>query len=435
MTKPALPSSGNRTTRWEQRPRPADARIAGEREGRVRVGIAIDESPNAGGLAWRRTVTQSVTIASALSNAHDVIILSPDAETVAMASRLGASAHQVEPRGFGPLDELAQSRWGEDILRRLSRRVQPPRFARAMDASIDAFGIDVLICPSPGPFAARTGDHLLVTGAPDLAHRDHPEFPEFRRSREFERRDRMLRRTLPRSLAVLVPSADIGVRVAGLYHVDRDRLVAMPPSPAVAPTEAPAPAPGLQVLAPGNLTPLGNHVLVVEALAEIRRTGGPALRVVIAGREMFPGYMDTIRGHAMACGVADAITIVPDVTPNSLARMIDESVFVVTAALDGSGMASAVDAAARHRASIGASFPGDETIDGIRRCHPTDAGALARLMVAAVADRRHTDAGGRRAHEYFDEASRGGAEALRKTFDDYAHLRMRWSSPSTWSQR
>lgn len=88
--------------------------------------------------------------------------------------------------------------------------------------------IDLVYFLSPNHLALLLDEHNYISTVWDLCHRDFLEFPEVRNEMEFENRENLLRKTLPKSVAVVVDSDIGGKNVARQYLVDENRIATIP---------------------------------------------------------------------------------------------------------------------------------------------------------------------------------------------------------------
>jgi glycosyltransferase involved in cell wall biosynthesis len=163
----------------------------------------------------------------------------------------------------------------------------------------------------------------------DACHRDHPEFPEVRAGREFERREALYARALPRAVAVIVDSGRLGARVGQLYGVDPERIVVLPYKPSPILREAAAsgnaaanPQWGFAepyVLYPAQFWAHKNHVYILESLATLKREHGLVVHAVFCGGDRGNGR--AVEARARRLGVQDQMHLLGFVSPGELVHL------------------------------------------------------------------------------------------------------------------
>lgn len=102
-----------------------------------------------------------------------------------------------------------------------------------IEAFFVQYEVDLVYFISPTRLAHALEKLNYITTVWDICHRDHPEFPEVRDYREFERREELYRNILSKAFAVLVDSPESRKNIVHCYGLDDSRVYVMPFSPAI----------------------------------------------------------------------------------------------------------------------------------------------------------------------------------------------------------
>ena len=97
---------------------------------------------------------------------------------------------------------------------------------------LESNNIDLIYFVSQSTYASYVNSINYIYTLFDLCHRDNPEFPEVKNNRNFEFREAIFQKNLPRAIAVLVES-NLGKKNAiHRYRLDDDRVHVFPIGPA-----------------------------------------------------------------------------------------------------------------------------------------------------------------------------------------------------------
>jgi glycosyltransferase involved in cell wall biosynthesis len=151
-----------------------------------------------------------------------------------------------------------------------------------LQRQLDAAGIDLVWFPTS---YVEDVDLPYLATVFDLEHRQKPWFPEVSRRGEYERRDRMHARYLPKATRVIVPNTTGREQVVRFYNVAEENCLALPhPTPefALRGAERPRSSPdevralgveGPYLLYPAQYWPHKNHAGALDTLRKLRDEG------------------------------------------------------------------------------------------------------------------------------------------------------------------
>ncbi|MGH7032246.1 MAG: glycosyltransferase family 4 protein [Stellaceae bacterium] len=194
---------------------------------------------------------------------------------------------------------------------------------------------------------------------------------------------------LPCFRGVICPS-DTTAQAVAAYGVDLARIAVAPPGtakPAQAPPRA-EPGGALRLLSVATVTPRKGHLVLIEALAQLRRKDW-RLRC-IGSLQRDPAHVAALRQAIAARGLAERVTLQDEIPPEALAGAYAAAdVFVLPSFHEGYGMALAEAMAhglpilATSAGAIPATVPESAGI----LVAPGDAGALAEALSRLIEHR------------------------------------------------
>lgn len=255
------------------------------------------------------------------SAALKVVVICDSREALQTASDHGLRG-VVQPRkGIRQLiGELSASRTARIYLgRSLAPKLSP------VDRLLTRLGADLTFFAGPDRRALQLHSHSYVFSILDLAHLEHPEFPEVSLFGEFERREQLYGDATRRAVAVVVDSEQGRRLVVEQYRVPSSRVYVAPfmmslQVEAFAADESMAAAVrqryGISdpyIFYPAQFWAHKNHRYVIAALRALRDRHGWAPQAVFCGSDK--GALAAVLRYAESAGVRDLVNycgFVPD---------------------------------------------------------------------------------------------------------------------------
>lgn len=410
----------------------------------MRIAVFLETAPTDGG-AFQQALSTIEMLARESGARHEFVVFTPFRETRQLLfERHGIAAIRFRSRLIRHLDMLSATRFGEAILRRL-RSIGFRRLGRHLDALLDDHGIDLVLLTDVTEVGLRIGHHPFIATVMDLDHRDHPEYPEHFIAWESEKRDRILRSTLPRALAVIANSSSGTDRIASLYHVERGRIIGLPfvPSvavrrrasasglPNVATVRAKYELPERYVFYPAYYVFHKNHLYLLEGLVELERKHGLSVHAVFCGADP-RGDRAVLEQQARTLGLMGRVRFLGLVPDEDIPALYDGAFAVVSPSPFGPTNLQPIEAVTLGRPVICADLPGCREQMGTAAlyCDLADPSTLAAQLASLVHDPdlvvRLRHAG----HALADTLAKlNYGEQLARLFDDYAYVRRRWAWP------
>jgi glycosyltransferase involved in cell wall biosynthesis len=164
----------------------------------------------------------------------------------------------------------------------------------------------------------------------DLEHRTKPWFPELSRRGEFERRERLIHRYLPKATRVIVPSQTSREQVVHFYGVAPENCITLAhPTPDFALRAAAAPKSDVDTVCalgvtppylfyPAQFWPHKNHIAALDTLVETQARG-EELSLVLVGSDQ--GRLESVRRQVRDRGLERSVRILGFVDERTLVAL------------------------------------------------------------------------------------------------------------------
>jgi glycosyltransferase involved in cell wall biosynthesis len=180
--------------------------------------------------------------------------------------------------------------------------------------------IDLVYFLSQNHLALLLDELNYISTVWDLCHRDFPEFPEVRKDMEFENRDNLLHKTLPKSVAVVVDSDIGGKNVARRYLVDEARIITVPyfvndeEQPVNFNIKEKYGIKGDFIFYPAQFWAHKNHIYILDSLYELKNSYNKKLYAFFPGTDM--GNLPYVNDYARKLKIDDQV-VFPGFLPRS----------------------------------------------------------------------------------------------------------------------
>ncbi len=276
----------------------------------------------------------------------------------------------------------------------------------------------------------------------DVEHARQPWYPEVSRDGEWQRRQQHYARFIPAATRVIVPNEVGRDQIVRLYAADPERVLCLPHSVPTFAAEAGARPPlprdavdrlGVRapyLLYPAQFWPHKNHLLLLEAIAELERDGGQPYELVLVGADK--GSLEPVRAHAEALGIAERVKTLGFVQRHELVALYQHAHALTYASVFGPENLPPLEAMALGCAVIAAEVPGASLqLGDAAILVPTDDAAAVATAVrrleddgarAALVDRGRELAGARTPDAYV-----GG---VLQFLDSFARVARAWRPPA-----
>lgn len=194
----------------------------------IRLAVIFDQEIRAGG-GYQQALNAALLTCEIPENIAEVFYFTTHAESVETLGFYGIKSEFIELSFFARVRCYIRSRILNPYILRALQKLE--RFT-PLEKHLVKWGIDLVYFLSPSEWSRSLEQLNYITTVWDLCHRDNPEFPEVRWSRQFEIRDDLYHATLSRSTAIFVDSQLGRENIIRRYAVDAERIHIMPFEPA-----------------------------------------------------------------------------------------------------------------------------------------------------------------------------------------------------------
>jgi glycosyltransferase involved in cell wall biosynthesis len=409
----------------------------------LRVAVFMEALADTGG-GFQQSLSTIEALTKARSTPHTFVAFTTSERARLRLLKYGVEAIRYRHRPFNLLDRWSATVLGNAVFRRL-RRLGLRRLGRHLDALLDDHHIDLVFLNDLGDVAWCIGDHPFIVAIWDLDHRDYPDFPEAYLDRLFERRERNMRVTLTRALAVIANSSSSARRIATLYQVDRRRIITLPFLPALAVRRHAAAEgtmtaeavrlkyrlPDRYVFYPSFYIVGKNHLYLLEGLRVLEQHHGIVLHAVFCGGGD-PLDQKRVERQAHALGLSERTQFLGLVPDDDIPALYEGALALVMPTYSGPENLPPLEAVTVGCPVVYSDLPGcrEQMGDAALYCNLSDPSSLADHLADLIENTSLRDqlriAGSRLAAKI---ARTDYGEQLSSVLDDYAYVRRRWVWP------
>ena len=174
--------------------------------------------------------------------------------------------------------------------------------------------VDLVYFLSPSQYSLYLEDTKFFITVPDVDHREHLEFPEVVGSSEFERKNEILAKALPKALAVITNADILKRRLCSYYNISPNRIYIIALRPALSVENFSQPdlkkqnffekkfkLPKKYIYYPGMYLPHKNHKNLIDALKIMKDNFNLKINVVFSGSDI--GYKKNLINYANKLGI------------------------------------------------------------------------------------------------------------------------------------
>jgi len=398
----------------------------------MRIGVIFHGNHLAGG-CFQQSLN-AIRLLSKEESPHEFLYYTPDKQNM-----LAADEERIKAKSFrfGRKQRLVHKIRKHITLNRLLGGFP---FFQPFDAIFERDEVDLLYFTGPSPLCLFLERLNYVYTFWDLCHRDHPEFPEVRESFEFEAREDLARKALPKAVAVIAESPLGKQNLERRYGLDQNRVHWISISPAQRPSEqedssfdpkkAAKIPPGKQyVFYPAQFWAHKNHRLIVDALALLREKDGHDIYAVFCGSDC--GNLETVLDMARDAGVEDLVKYVGFVPDEHMATYYSNSLALVMPSYFGPTNMPPLEAFLLQTPVIVADLPGirDQVDDAALLTTPDKPDSLRQALLRLINEphlRQFLIVKGENRIAQFSNKER--LSTLRNIFDAFARKRQAWVS-------
>lgn len=112
------------------------------------------------------------------------------------------------------------------------RRIRNYFFTNKFENFLKKNNVDVVYFTGPSQYSLYLENTKFFITIPDVDHRHHIEFPEITGNSEFERKDEIFSKSLPKALAIITNAEIIKERLCYYYNLPEERIILISLKPA-----------------------------------------------------------------------------------------------------------------------------------------------------------------------------------------------------------
>jgi glycosyltransferase involved in cell wall biosynthesis len=298
----------------------------------LRLGVLFDQQIHAGG-AYQQALNAAMVALELPPELVKVVFFTTLPENVSTLSTYGIESNVLRLSWFAKIRSYFRRLIISTRLFRLVEIIEP---FSPFEANFVNYQIDLVYLLSPTSWAQSLEKLNYIVTLWDLCHRDDPEFPEVRSSKQFESRDRNYRAILPRATAIFVDSELGKNNAVHRYGLDQARIHVMPFQPAEASRrkiesdlhvrdkyqlEFP------YVFYPAQFWPHKNHIYLLEGLRSLEERFNKFVGVIFAGGDK--GNRPYVERYARNLGLLDRVRFAGFVSNDEIVALYRQSVALV----------------------------------------------------------------------------------------------------------
>lgn len=272
----------------------------------MKIGVLLEEKFNGGG-GFHQALNAILYIVE--NSKHKVLVLSKEYENIKYLKELGIDSQLMSLDIFDKiLLKIRRTELGYFLMSKISKK-------NPFEKILDQHGVGLVYFVGPSYHAVDCESINFIYTVWDLCHLDHPEFPEVRERKEFERRENLFTKTLRKSCLVVADSEKGKKAISYFYGVLSDKIVVQHFSPSPFIKESVIDAfilekykikPGF-LFYPAQFWQHKNHQLILNAI-KILKEEGISQDVVFAGSDK--GNCDNIKKLAKDLGLESRVHFV-----------------------------------------------------------------------------------------------------------------------------
>jgi len=194
-------------------------------------------------------------------------------------------------------------------------------FQNKFENFLKKINVDVVYFPSASQYSLYLEDTKFIINIGDINHRENIEFPEVVDSSEFQRKDDIFRKSLPRALAIFTNASIIKERISFFYGILKERifLVNLHPSNPIKnfknidkekqlKVREIHKLPKNYIFYPAMYLPHKNHKNLIDALKILKLNFKPDLKIVFCGNDNDVNYLKNLKTYVNKNNLNDSVT-------------------------------------------------------------------------------------------------------------------------------
>ena len=190
------------------------------KEKKIKLAVVFDQTIHAGG-GYQQSINAALVAKSLPEDLVEVIFYTTEIANLKILKDIQISARLIKLSFFEKIRIFFYRKINSHYLMNIFRSIEKtnPREKVFINDNID-----LIYFLSPTSWPADIENINFITTVWDLCHRDHPEFPEVRINREFERRENNYEIILKKATAIIADSEETKLNINKRYGIDQHRI-------------------------------------------------------------------------------------------------------------------------------------------------------------------------------------------------------------------
>ena len=208
--------------------------------------------------------------------------------------------------------------------------------------------VDLVYFTSPSQYSLYLENTKFIITIPDVDHREHVEFPEIVDDGEYQRKEEIFSKSLPRAQAVITNAKIIKQRLIKYYNISEKRIFIINLRPAMSVKNFSLSnidlnennkiirkfnLPKNYIFYPAMYLPHKNHKTLIDSVELLNKNSNNKLKVVFSGSDI--GYKRKIQTYVSKKGMISDITFLNFVENHELPYLYLNSSLIVFPVLIG----------------------------------------------------------------------------------------------------
>jgi glycosyltransferase involved in cell wall biosynthesis len=407
----------------------------------MRIGVFLESTLSYGG-GFQQALSVILALQRAAGQHHEICVFTTRKPNLTILQNYGVCTEYFKFPSFSKL--LAELSLDLMIAKKTFDNINNMfgiRFGRYLDNFLEERKIDIVYFVEPSELALKLKDYHYLFTVWDLCHRDRMEFPEVYKGSEFERRENLYRRALPKAIRVISDSAIGKDRICKLYGVDFERVIVMPFLPSVqvrnhfsnldkfVDIKKKYGIEGDYVFYPAQFWPHKNHVYILEGLRLLRDEHDVTIHAVFCGKDA--GNKDFVRRRVDDLGLKGQVHFLGFVGESEIPHLYSNALSLVMPSYFGPTNIPPFEAFALSCPVIYSDLPSfrQQTGGGALYCDLTEPRSLVGHILTLRSEPETAAQLVAKGHRILEKmVDDHYVDPLEKALTDYSYIKQRWAS-------
>lgn len=274
-------------------------------------------------------------------------------------------------------------------------------FKNKFESFLKSKNIDLVYFVGPSQYSLYLEDTKFFLTVPDVSVRENLEFPEIIDKSEFERKDIIFRKSLPRALGIITNSEIIKKRISFFYNVLEERIFIINQQPSESIDEFKKIDIDLQaklrknlklpknyIFYPAMYLPHKNHKTLIEALKILKNNEDTKnLKLLCCGNDV--GYLKNLKEYVRQCDLEKEVIFLNFVQDEHLPYLYLDSSMLIMPSLIGPTNIPPWEAFKMKKPVIYSDLKGIGEVldDAVYYVNPLNANDIAKAILKIISDK------------------------------------------------